>query len=246
MTLGAAAHENQRLTEENASLKAAQSLRTNPTPGSQSLDPLEAHGKVIIAFAKRFTVYHGLWIYKESIGIPCPIVDLNEQPDDKYKTPEARVKHMATMLYNELPPIEDLRKCLEKMPAFAKMVRCFLLINFLQTFHNTLTKFLFNFCMKILKQSSQGRSAMVSTVQANVGIIFNSYEGIDFNAWTQNRSSRDMTMFRRLLSFEPDPSQDKSDSPLKADVHPPLIYPGLLKRKSGAFCNVALFKVSQF
>lgn len=107
-------------------MKAAQSLRAPPGPSNaKSSNPLEEHSKIIIAFAKRFTIYHGLWIHKDSMGIPCPVLDLDEEADDKYKSPEARIRYMAYMLYTELPPVEGLHECMEKMPGFAKMVRRF-------------------------------------------------------------------------------------------------------------------------
>lgn len=90
---------------------------------------------------------------------------------------------------------------------------------------------------------------MVSVVQTNISIIFNSYDHtIPPSAWTQERSSRDMSVFRSLLTFQPaDPNQsDKRDSTLKADTYPPLIYPGLVKHKSTAFRHPALIKVRYF
>lgn len=99
--------------------------------------------------------------------------------------------------------------------------------------------------IQILHQCSAGRSAMISTLRDNIQIIFDSYNHIQPpSIWSRDRKSRNMTQFRKLLSFNPDPTQINDDSPLKADTYPPLMYAGLIKHTSNAFRHPALIKVS--
>lgn len=77
---------------------------------------------------------------------------------------------------------------------------------------------------------------MVKTVKENLELIFSSYSGIPRGAWN-DKKSRDLTMFRRLLSFKPN-----ADS-MKADTFPPLIYAGLVKEEGTMFRHEALPKV---
>ncbi|KAF5376302.1 hypothetical protein D9615_008480 [Tricholomella constricta] len=124
-TLDAAQQEIQRLAIENTSLKAAAAgpgaNTSRATASTTNLawvtnDTLLPHAEAIISLAKQMTIYHALYIPKQSLGIACPIPILDEAPELKYASADAYAKHIAYVLYIHLP--EKFHPFLKEMPAF--------------------------------------------------------------------------------------------------------------------------------
>lgn len=131
--LDAALRDNQLLSEENAALIAAQSLRA-PTSSASSESvkgpawithpALFPYAKILISLAKKVTIYHELWVFRTAMGHPRPVLGPDVDPDLKYQSPEETENYLTYVLYTECPPGPDnfLHQSMEKMPAFASAV----------------------------------------------------------------------------------------------------------------------------